>query len=114
MTFLLLPIIYLTIIGYIISIDWAYLYPEHKTAFYIELFLVLLVVPFVVYLYFHYPLLYAHGGRKIDLTVFLWLSRELIHIRVRFNKQRREITQLTRDLAIRDARYIQDLDAIKI
>ena len=91
---------------YTLLIDWAYLVPQHKLAFVIESAVFVVILVTVTILFNQYQSFYANGGRKIDLLFLMWLGRELIHTRVKFNRHRRELTELVTEKAVGDAQKL--------
>jgi hypothetical protein len=102
-----ISILYILVI-YTFIIDWAYLYPDHKTAYVLEIIICGGLLFTITYFYSMNPYFYGVGysGRKVDLILFLWLSREIIHTRVRFNKHSRELTTLVSNSAMKDSQFL--------
>jgi len=99
-------LISLAVIG-LAFVDWVYLRQHHFRVFLLELSGFLIVV--CAALRPDWLSLLAHKlgiGRGVDLliyTVLIWLFRESILGRVRYHRQRSELTTLVRQIAKTDA-----------
>lgn len=91
----------------ILAIDWASMIKSHKIALFIEAIIFTSGIGTVTYLYSQYRYFYSNGGRKIDIIFFMWLCRELIQTRVKFNESRREVTSLVSSLAVKNVTLIK-------
>jgi hypothetical protein len=97
----------------ILAIDWASMVKSHKVAFFIEASVFAAGIGSITYLYSLYGHFYSNGGRKIDIIIFMWLCRELIQTRVKFNESRREVTSLVSSLAVKNVTLIKSNNSSK-
>jgi hypothetical protein len=85
-------------------VDWVYLRKKHQRALLLELFAFGVVIVLAVRPRWFSALAASVGiGRGVDLIIYpvlVWLFREAVLGRVRYYRQRAELTQIVRHLAI--------------
>jgi hypothetical protein len=101
---MILAIIISAIAIFIVFVDWIYLRRDNRRAFALELVGLAAILLIVMRGEWFTQLAHRLGiGRGVDLLMYpalIWLFREAILGRVRYYRQRRDITQLVRHIAV--------------